>query len=626
MCGICGLVSLTGERVDRDVVTRMNDALSHRGPDAAGVFCDGVAAIANRRLSIIDLAGGDQPIANEDGTVHVVQNGEIYNYRELKEELEGKGHQFRTNSDTEVLVHLYEEHGPTFAKRLRGMFAVAIWDVPRRRFVLTRDQYGIKPMYYRMTATSISFASELKALLQQPGFSKDIDLDALEAYLAYSCIPAPLTIFRDAKKLPAGHVMVWEGTDTTRTARIERYAAPLPGPSMGLLRRSEEDLAEEIRERLADSVKAHLIADVPVGVLLSGGVDSSALAALASENGASKVSTFTIGFDEAGFDERERARSVAQRYSTDHHEMVLKPNALELLPKMAEIFDEPFADSSAIPTYLVSQLAREHVKVALSGEGGDELFGGYFNYVGHRLAPLVGRAAPVLRPLIHRLPSSTKQASSLDYKAKRFIDGAAAGPLERHFIWKSIFSPELRANVLTSDHRGANDPIDLLRPTYDETDGADRLARIMDVDLRVFLVEDMLVKTDRTSMAQSLEARVPFLDPAITNLALMIPSRHKVRGLTKKRLLRKALAPLVPEMVLNGKKQGFSIPVGTWLREDLQPVVREMLAPSEIRKQGVFQDATVTRLVDQHSRGERDHSRQLWALLIFGLWHQRYAT
>ncbi len=619
-------MSLTGERVDRDVVTRMNDALSHRGPDAAGVFCDGVAAIANRRLSIIDLAGGDQPIANEDGTVHVVQNGEIYNYRELKEELEGKGHQFRTNSDTEVLVHLYEEHGPAFAKRLRGMFAVAIWDVPRRRFVLTRDQYGIKPMYYRMTATSISFASELKALLQQPGFSKDIDLDALEAYLAYSCIPAPLTIFRDAKKLPAGHVMVWEGTDTTRTARIERYAAPLPGPSMGLLRRSEEDLAEEIRERLANSVKAHLIADVPVGVLLSGGVDSSALAALASENGASKVSTFTIGFDEAGFDERERARSVAQRYSTDHHEMVLKPNALELLPKMAEIFDEPFADSSAIPTYLVSQLAREHVKVALSGEGGDELFGGYFNYVGHRLAPIVGRAAPLLRPLIHRLPSSTKQASSLDYKAKRFIDGAAAGPLERHFIWKSIFSPELRAEVLTSDHRGAHDPIDLLRPTYAETEGADRLARIMDVDLRVFLVEDMLVKTDRTSMAQSLEARVPFLDPAITNLALMIPSRHKVRGLTKKRLLRKALAPLVPEMVLNGKKQGFSIPVGTWLREDLQPVVREMLAPSEIRKQGVFQDATVTRLVDQHSRGERDHSRQLWALLIFGLWHQRYAT
>jgi asparagine synthase (glutamine-hydrolysing) len=293
---------------------------------------------------------------------------------------------------------------------------------------------------------------------------------------------------------------------------------------------------------------------------------------------------------------------------------------------MARIFDEPFADSSAIPTYLVSQLAREHVKVALSGEGGDELFGGYFNYVGHRFAPIVGRAAPLVRPLIHRLPANTSRASSLDYKAKRFVDGAAAGPLERHFIWKSIFSPELRAEIVRSDHRGSADPIDLLRPSYDETRGSDRLSRIMDVDLRVFLVEDMLVKTDRTSMARSLEARVPFLDPAITELALRIPSKHKVRGLQKKRLLRKALAPYVPDIVLNGRKQGFSIPVGTWLREDLQPMVRDVLAPDQIRRHGVFEPATVTRLVDEHSRGERDHSRQLWALLIFGLWHENYAT
>lgn len=617
-------MSLTGERVDRDVVTRMNDALQHRGPDAAGVFCDGVACIANRRLSIIDLAGGDQPIANEDSSIHVVQNGEIYNYRELRQELEGRGHRFRTNSDTEVLVHLYEEHGPTFAKHLRGMFAVAIWDTPKRRFVLTRDRFGIKPMYYRMTSGSISFASELKALMQQPGFSKELDLDALEAYLAFSCIPSPLTIFADARKLPAGHVIVWEGTGPTTSARIERYAAPMPTGLTSDLPTSEDALAELIRERLANSVKAHLIADVPVGVLLSGGVDSSALAAMAAENSSSRVSTFTIGFEEAGFDERERARAVAQRYGTDHHELVIRPDALALLPKMAEIFDEPFADSSAIPTYLVSQLAREHVKVALSGEGGDELFGGYFNYVGHRFAPIIGRAAPILRPLIHRIPTSTRQASSLDYKAKRFIDGAAQGPLERHFTWKSIFSPELRAEVLRADHRGAHDPIELLRPTYDETRGADRLARIMDIDLRVFLVEDMLVKTDRTSMARSLEARVPFLDTAVTDLALAIPSKHKVRGLSKKRLLRKAMAPLVPEIVLNGRKQGFSIPVGTWLREDLQPVVRDMLAPSAVRKQGVFRDDVVTRLVDEHARGARDHSRQLWALLVFGLWHDRY--
>jgi asparagine synthase (glutamine-hydrolysing) len=306
--------------------------------------------------------------------------------------------------------------------------------------------------------------------------------------------------------------------------------------------------------------------------------------------------------------------------------MVLEPNALELLPRMAEIFDEPFADSSAIPTYLVSQLAREHVKVALSGEGGDELFGGYFNYVGHRLAPAIGKAAPVLRPVVDRLPSSTRHASSLDYKAKRFVEGAALGPLERHFIWKSIFSPALRTEILQPDHRGGREPIELLRPTYDETRGADGLGRIMDVDLRVFLVEDMLVKTDRTSMARSLEARVPFLDPVITQLALSIPSRLKVRGFTKKRLLRKALAPLVPDIVLNGRKQGFSIPVGTWLRDELQPVVRDMLAPAAIRRHGVFRDQAVTRLVDEHASGQRDHSRQLWALLIFGLWFDRYAT
>lgn len=603
----------------------MNDALTHRGPDAAGVFCDGVAGIANRRLSIIDLAGGDQPIGNEDNTVHVVQNGEIYNYRELRHELEGKGHVFRTNSDTEVLVHLYEELGPTFAARLRGMFAVAVWDIPRRRFVLARDRFGIKPMYYSVSPTRFAFASEIKGLLHAPGFSREIDLDALDAYLAYSCIPAPLTIFRDARKLPPGHVLVWEGTGTTDTIRVERFAAPLPAFADHGPRLDEDELAEAIRERIAESVKAHLIADVPVGVLLSGGVDSSALAAMASEHGASRVSTFTIGFNEAGFDERARARAVAERYSTDHHEMVLEPNALELLPKMAEVFDEPFADSSAIPTYLVSQLAREHVKVALSGEGGDELFGGYFNYVGHRFAPIFGPAAPVLRPLIHRLPTSTKQASSLDYKAKRFVDGAAAGPLERHFIWKSIFSPELRSEVVRADRRSAGDPIDLLRPTFGETAGSDTLARIMDVDLRVFLVEDMLVKTDRASMARSLEARVPFLDTAVTDLALAIPSRHKVRGLEKKRLLRKALGPMVPDVVLNGRKQGFSIPVASWLRDDLQPMVRDMLAPDTVRRQGFFEDRVVTRLVDEHSAGTRDHSRQLWALLIFGLWHERYA-
>src|SRR5215210_4100432 len=445
MCGICGIASLDGSGVDRAVIDAMNDTLVHRGPDSGGAFLDTTVGLAARRLAIIDLSGGDQPIANEDRTIHVVQNGEIYNYRELRATLEQNGHRFRTQSDTEVLVHLYEERGPRFAEALRGMFAIAIWDDRERRLVLARDRYGIKPLYYRIARDSLSFASELKALLRQPGFSREIDLDALEAYLAFSCIPAPLTIFRDARKLPAGSVLAWREGDGPGSERIEHYAQPRSAAAQDLRSGSEDELAEELRERLSESVRAHLIADVPVGVLLSGGIDSSALAAFASMNSSKRVSTFAIGFEERSFDERARARLIADRYDTDHHELVLRPNAVELLPRIAEVFDEPFADSSAVPTYLVSQLAREHVKVALSGEGGDELFGGYYNYVGHRFARLVGSAAPIMRPLVERLPTSTTKASSFDYKAKHFVRGAGLSPLERHYVWKGIFSPSARA-------------------------------------------------------------------------------------------------------------------------------------------------------------------------------------
>lgn len=622
MCGICGLVSLDGGGVDGELLADMNQTLLHRGPDSGGSVIDGSAGLAARRLAIIDLDNGDQPISNEDGTVHVVQNGEIYNYRELRDELRRRGHAFRTGSDTEVLVHLYEERGIRFAEALRGMFAVAIWDARCRRIVLARDRFGIKPLYYSLSATRLGFGSELKTLVADPRFRREVDPDGLEAFLAYGCIPAPLTIFRDARKLPAGSVLTWE---PSAGVQIERFARPTAAPADQMRAGDERELAREILERLRDSVRAHLIADVPVGVLLSGGIDSAALTALAAEESGQPIRTFSIGFEERGFDERARARLVAERYGTDHHELVLRPDAAELLPLLADVFDEPFADSSAIPTYLVSRLARQHVKVALSGEGGDELFGGYFNYVGHRLAPLVGRAAASMRPLVERIPSSTSRSSSLDYKAKHFVRGAGLPAVERHSVWKSILSSEQRAELLDPSRRGA-DPVDLLRTSYESSAGAEELARVMDLDLTTFLVEDMLVKTDRSSMANSLEVRVPFLDPAVTDLALAIPSRLKVRGLTKKAILRTAVAPLLPQEIVKGRKQGFSIPVAAWLRDDLRPFMRDVLSKETIVRQGFFDPPAVERLIETHVSGRRDTSRQLWSMLAFSLWHDRFGN
>jgi asparagine synthase (glutamine-hydrolysing) len=609
MCGICGIASTNGSAVT-DRVGAMSAQLVHRGPDSFGELSDGDIALAARRLSIIDLETGDQPIANEDGTLHVVQNGEIYNYRELRRELERTGHRFRTQGDTEVLLHLYEEHGDGFAERLRGMFAVAIWDGRRRRLVLARDRFGIKPLYYRSVERELAFASELRALPRG-----EIDLDALEAFLAFNSVPAPLTIFREIRKLSPGHLLVWEDG----RVELKRFARPAP---IEELREDEEaELVEELRSRLRDSVRAHLVSDVPVGVLLSGGVDSAFLTALAAEESSEPVRTFSIGFEERSFDELADARLVAQRYGTQHRELVLRPDAASLLPALADAFDEPFADSSALPTYLVSQLAASDVKVALSGEGGDELFGGYYTYAADLIAARVGGLARFAGPLVERLPTSTSRAS-FDYKAKRFVRAAHLPPLERHHGWKEIFSPELRAEVTGRVSRF--DPVDILRARYRETAGADELARLQDVDLGIYLVDDLLVKTDRASMAHSLEARVPYLDTVVTNLALALPTRHKIRGLSKKVLLRKAAAPLLPREIVHGKKRGFSIPAAAWLRGELEPFARETLSHATLNRQGYFRPEVVERLLDDHVAGREDRSRQLWGLLAFTLWHERH--
>src|SRR5215207_621813 len=621
MCGICGLVSLDGATApDPAALAAMNDTLVHRGPDSDGSLIDGPCGLAARRLSIIDLAGGDQPIANEDGRIQVIQNGEIYNYRELMDELRGRGHAFSTQSDTEVLVHLYEERGPAFVEDLRGMFAIAIWDARRGRLMLARDRFGIKPLYYRVAGGQLSFASELKALLRQPGFSREIDPSALEAFLSFNSIPAPLTIFTEARKLPPGHTLVAERGEV----EIHRYARPTPVPADEVRAEGDDSLAAELRGRLRDSVRAHLVSDVPVGVLLSGGIDSATLTALAAAESGYRVSTFSIGFEEQSFDELEHARLVARRYDTDHHELTLRPDAAALLPRLADVFDEPLADSSALPTFLVSELASRHVKVALSGEGGDELFAGYHTYVADSIAPWAGRPAAALGPLVERLPTSSARVS-FDYKAKRFARGGALPPLERHHAWKEIFSSDLRAELRAAPAPDF-DPLDVYRKRYAATAGAEPLARLQDVDRSIYLVDDLLVKTDRASMAHSLEVRVPFLDTAVTELALAVPSSRHLRGFQKKRLLRRAVVPLLPRQILHGRKRGFSIPAAAWLRGDLRAFARDVLAPDPVRAQGLFRPEAVERLLAEHEAGSADHSRQIWCLMTLGLWLERHGA
>jgi asparagine synthase (glutamine-hydrolysing) len=490
------------------------------------------------------------------------------------------------------------------------MFAIAIWDAREHTLVLARDRFGIKPLYYRHVEGELSFASELEALPRG-----EVDLDAVEAFLAFNSVPGPLSIYREIRKLPPGHVLTW------RDGALELRRFARPGPLEPRDGADDAELVEECRARLRDSVRAHLVSDVPVGVLLSGGVDSGSLAALAAQESAEPVRTFSIGFEEASFDELAGARAVANRYATEHRELILRPDAALLLPALADAFDEPFADSSALPTYLVSQLAAEDVKVALSGEGGDELFAGYYTYVADLLAERVGGLASLARPLVELLPTSTRKAS-FDYKAKRFARAAHLPPLERHHGWKEIFSPAERAEL--TGRRHGWDPVTLLRERFAETEGRELLVRLQDLDLGTYLVDDLLVKTDRASMAWSLEARVPFLDPIVANFAFSLPRSQRVRGLDKKRLLRRAVEPLLPREVVHGRKRGFSIPAAAWLRGELEPFARETLSPETLRRQAVFEPAPVQRVLDDHVSGRGDRSRQLWGLLAFTLWYERH--
>ncbi len=623
MCGICGLAALDGGPVDTAPLAQMSAALAHRGPDDAAEVTDGPVALAARRLAIIDLEGGRQPMASEDGRVHAALNGEILNHAALRDDLRRRGHAFATRCDTEVLVHLYEERGERMLEELRGMFALALWDARERRLLLARDRFGIKPLYWRAAGGVLSFASELKALRGLPGFGREIDPDAVEAFFTFNSIPSPMTIFRDVRKLEPGTLLSWRpGCEP----EIRRWCRPAPVHARDVRTQSEDELADELALRLRDSVRAHLVSDVPVGVWLSGGVDSGLLAALAAQESGERLRTFSIGFEERSFDELERARLVAGRLGSDHHEEILGPADAEALPLIAAAFDEPYADSSSLPTWAVSRLTSRHVKVALSGEGGDELFGGYHTYAADLLAPRLAGVARLARPLVERLPSSSRRVS-LDYRARRFVRAAQLPPLERHHGWKEILTPALRAQLLAPLHdgRAPRDPVDLLRARYAQTAGAEPLARLQDVDLAPYLSDDLLTKTDRMSMAHSLEVRVPFLDPVVAELALALPTSAKVRGMAKKRLLRSVAGTLLPREIARGAKRGFSIPMAAWLRGDLLPMARDLLAPDALRRGGVLDPAPVTRLLEEHVARRDDHSRALWGLLCFALWQDGVA-
>jgi len=629
MCGICGFVDGRGLDAGAPALLRaMTDVIVHRGPDDDGYYLDGQAALGMRRLSIIDLVTGKQPIANEDKTVWVVYNGEIFNFPALKKDLLARGHAFSTNADTEVIVHLYEDLGDDFVHKLNGMFAIALWDFKRKRLVLVRDRLGIKPLHVAEDRGRLYFASEIKSLLRAP-LARDIDFEAMGQYLAFEYIPAPKSIFRGIRKLLPGQILTFEGGRTDiRTYWDVRFAGP-----KAVDRRSEEDIAEEVAVRLKESVRMRLLSDVPLGVFLSGGIDSSSVTALMSEVAAGAVQTYSIGFREKTFDELDAARLVARRFGTDHHEFVVAPKEVrELLPVLMGYLDEPLADASVIPTYVISRLARQFVTVALAGDGGDELFGGYDTYKAYKVArhyrkvpSLVRRG--LVRPAVRRLRASGKRLS-FEFKAKKFIAGAEYPPEVANVIWWGAYTPDLRAKLLSPDVREkiAEDPYAPIAFHAANAGEAAGLDRISYLDLKLYLQDDLLVKVDRMSMANSLEIRVPFLDYTFVEFAAGIPHRLKLKGLTSKHILKRALASRLPPEILHKKKIGFDIPLGIWIREDLRAFTLDILAPERLRRHGFFDESFVRSLLEEHLRGSHNHRQLLWPLIIFQSWHDRYLS
>ncbi len=616
MCGIAGYLQLDGApAADLALLRRMNDALAHRGPDDEGYLVDGPVALGMRRLSIIDLATGEQPIHNEDKTVWVVFNGEIYNYRDLAAELRAKGHAFYTSSDTETIVHLYEEHGHDFVARLRGMFALALWDRARQVLILARDRLGVKPLYYGVRAGRMAFGSELKALLADPRTARAIDGRGLAAYLRYGYVPDPLTILTGIRKLPPGHLLV------ARRGRVEikAYWDVLPFFDGEGRPGSEAECKAQVAELLREAVRLRLVSDVPVGAFLSGGIDSSMVVAMMTRALDHPVKTFTVGFEEEAFSELPYAREVARRLGTDHHELVLRPESLDILDRIVWHFDEPFGDPSALPTYFVSRLARDSVKVVLSGDGGDEVFGGYDRYLEHlrrttadRIPDLAKRG--VLRPLSVLLPDGTP--------GKRLLYNLSLPPTERYLGSISYFSPPLLRRLLHPELHPALDG-DLLAP-LDGLSPAPPLSRIQALDFRTYLPGDILVKVDRMSMAHSIEAREPLLDHKLVEYMAGLNPALKIRGGTSKYLFKQIASDYLPARIVFRRKQGFAVPLRHWFKDSLIDHVHEILGEPRTRQRGYFDPTYLAALRDRFARAPRQYTHRLWLLLIFETWCRLY--
>ena len=628
MCGICGILNIDGDRkIDPDQLKKMTQVIIHRGPDDVGYYIKNDIGLGVRRLSIIDLTTGHQPISNEDKSVWIVLNGEIYNFLELKDNLIKKGHRFRTKTDTETIVHLYEEYGTECVKHLRGMFCFAIWDDKRKRLVLARDRIGIKPLYYSICQGQLIFGSEIKSILQHPRFERRIDLDGLKDYFTFLYVPAPKTIFSGIFKLLPGHILVQENKKST----IKRYWQVRYETS---LKRSEDYFVEGFLEKLKEAVRMHLISDVPLGAFLSGGIDSSSVVALMSQVTTEPVLTFSVGYPDENkyFDERKEAKKVAEKFKTQHHEFVVKPDLVDILPKCITYFDEPFADSSFIPNYYISQLTREKVKVALSGLGGDELSAGYVRYLGVILAKYYNKLPSslklMIKGLINFLPETSGDNPVIS-RAKRFVKGATLPAQYSYLEYISAFNQEDLNNLFSGEVRKETEkynPQERFFSYFSQAESDDMLNKMLFLDSKTYLPDDLLTLTDKMSMAHSLEVRVPFLDHQLIEFLATVPPRLKIKNLQKKYIHRKAVSKILPKEILQKKKKGFSLPLGSWFRKELRGFVQEVLTQDGIKKTGLFNQKYINQILQEHLSYKADHESKIMALLVFIIWYDIYMT
>jgi asparagine synthase (glutamine-hydrolysing) len=620
MCGIYGSVS-PGGASDQDAGPAL-EAQRHRGPDASGIWSDGVCVLGHRRLAIIDLSeAGRQPLANEDGTIWITFNGEVYNFQGLRAELEGLGHRFRTRTDTEAIVHAYEQWGTRCVHRLRGMFALAIWDQGRRRLFLVRDRLGKKPLFYTRQGERFQFASELQGLLCDPKVPREVDLDALDCYLSWGYIPAPSTAFRGIFKLPPAHWLTLDLDAPNTAPRLERYWSLAYGPK---LRLGAGEACEALREKLTDAVRLRMVSDVPLGAFLSGGIDSSIVVGLMARLSDRPVRTFSIGFEEAAYNELDHAERVAKRWGTEHHPVIVRADALAVLPMLVRHFGEPYADSSAVPSFYVAEATRRSVTVALNGDGGDESFAGYPRYFRGWLAGRV-RAMPCGPLAAAALRRALPPALDRGGRIRRYLARAGAPLAKCYGSWLTYFSPDAKRALYDGELArllGARRPEGWLEALFDEAAGLDSIDAATSVDIRSYLPYDLLVKVDITAMASSLEARSPFLDHELMEFAALLPSGLKLRGRSAKHLLKQAFADLLPRENLARRKIGFGIPVGQWLRGPLSPLLCDTLLSETGLGRGYFRPAAVRRLVNEHLAGQVDHGFQLWSLLVLELWHR----